>query len=416
MPRVTVFTPSHDPTYLADCYTDLAGQTFADWEWVVLLNGKAMSWTPPDSDERVRVERAPGRVRGVGVAKRLACESARGEILVELDHDDRITADCLAKVVAAFDEHEDAVLVFSDFTQINGDGSPNSDRFDENAGWHYDDVDIAGTTYLSCTAMEASPHNVSHIWYAPNHVRAFRRAAYLEVGGYDPDLVVLDDQDLMMRLFAAGEFVRIPECLYLQRVHRHNTQRDPKLNAQIQEKTLEMYLTYIESMSLSWAARCGLAAVHVTTPTSVAVAPVDERFTSVTIDPAAPRIPFGPDEIGVIKAIDVLSRMPDRAAFLNECHRGMVHAGLLLTDTPSTDGRGAFQDPSNIAYYNENSFAYLTQAELSPAVPGLHARFQASHVQTYYPTQAHEQLDIPYVKANLLAIKGGARQGGALLC
>ncbi len=47
----------------------------------------------------------------------------------------------------------------------------------------------------------------------------------------------------------------------------------------------------------------------------------------------------------------------------------LAHAGLILTQTPSTDGRGAFQDPSHVAFYNENSFMYLTQSSLHERSP-----------------------------------------------
>jgi len=87
----------------------------------------------------------------------------------------------------------------------------------------------------------------------------------------------------------------------------------------------------------------------------------------------------------------------------------------MLTQTPSTDGRGAFQDPSHTAYYNENSFAYLTQRELHVLIPDLTARLQVSYLGTSFPSEAHVDLQIPYVQANLLAIKDGPRQGGPLL-
>ncbi len=39
-----------------------------------------------------------------------------------------------------------------------------------------------------------------------------------------------------------------------------------------------------------------------------------------------------------------------------------------------------------------------------------------SHLRTWYPSAWHEQTDIAYVQANLLAVKDGPRQGGPLLC
>jgi len=413
--RISVFTPSHNPRFLDDCYAGLAAQSFADWEWVVLLNGKATAWSPPTADDRVRVERPGGRVRGVGAAKRAACELATGEILVELDHDDVLTPSALLDIADAMTAPSRPVLVYSDFAQINEDGSPNTARFDENAGWVYTPQTVNGTTYERCHALEATPHNVGYIWYAPNHVRAFRRTAYEEVGGYDASREILDDHDLMIRLFKIGDFSRIDQLLYLQRMHGRNTQAVPATNAMIQEETVALYLEHIESMALAWSERHGIAGISLTTPTSVNPPELDTRFTSVRIDPADPRLPYDADAIGVIKATDILQRVPDRARFLNECHRVLCHAGLLLTDTPSTDGRGAFQDPSHVAFYNENSFVYLTQAALRPTLPTLTARLQVSHLQTYWPSPVHEQMDIPYVKGNLVAIKDGPRQGGPLL-
>jgi glycosyltransferase involved in cell wall biosynthesis len=416
MPRVSVFTPTHDPRFLDDCFRSLVAQSFPDWEWVVLLNGKATTWSPPDADPRVRVERATARIRGVGAAKHAACEIATGEILVELDHDDRLTPTALAEIVDALASHPGAALVYSDFAQINDDGSPNDERFNLDNGWEYSPEPLNGTTYLRCHAMAPSPHNVGYIWYAPNHVRAYRRDSYDKAGGYDATLNVLDDHDLMIRLYEFGDFVHIPHCLYLQRVHRRNTQSNPAVNADIQAGTIELYREHIEHLALAWATRAGLACLALRTPTNVGDLELDERYTPLMIDPAHTQLDVTAGEVGVIKAIDILQRIPNRAQFLNESHRAMGHGGLLLSDTASTDGRGAFQDPSHVAFYNENSFMYLTQAALGAAIPKLRSRWQVSHLTTYYPSPVHEELSIPYVKANLLAIKDGPRQGGPLMC
>ncbi len=134
--RVSVFTPSHDTRYLDLAYGSLPDQSFSDWEWIVLLNGRASAWKPPADDPRVRVSRAPARLRGVGALKRAACELASGEILVELDHDDQLSRGCLTQLIDAFGD-DSVVLAYSDFAQINADGSPNRERFDPSYGWVY---------------------------------------------------------------------------------------------------------------------------------------------------------------------------------------------------------------------------------------------------------------------------------------
>ena len=411
---VSVFTPSHDPRYLNLAYESLRRQSFSDWEWIVLLNGRAPAWQPPADDPRVKVSRAPARMRGVGALKRAACERVSGEILVELDHDDQLSRGCLTQLVDAFGDPS-VVLAYSDFAQINADGSPNRDRFDPSYGWVYSRGTIDGKDYERCHALAPTPHNIGYVWYAPNHVRAFRRSAYDEAGGYDAGLAFLDDQELMSRLYLLGDFRQINRCLYLQRIHSRNTQKERRTNAAIQEQTVVYYREFIEDLALAWAKRSGLRCLQLRTPLWIGDEP-DERYENFVIDPAEPEIPVDPDTVGVVKAYDVLQRIPQPARFFNEIYRMLVHAGLLFTQTPSTDGRGAFQDPTHTAFYNENSFMYFTQRSLHEVVPDLVARLQVSHLRTFFPSPGHEDLNISYVEANLLAVKDGPRQGGPLLC
>ena len=410
---ISVFTPSHDSRFLNDAYESLVKQSWPDWEWIVLLN-KGAQWRPPGEDPRVRVSRAASRVRGIGALKRAACELASGDILVELDHDDTLTRGCLAALADAFKDPK-VVCAYSDWSQINEDGSPNHDRFDLSSGWVYTSGTLEGKSLDRCHAMAATPHNMGYIWYAPNHVRAFRRSAYDAAGGYNAELAFLDDQDLMCRLYLAGEFAHVERCLYLQRVHERMSQVQIKTNAAIQEQTVVYYRQYIEEMAQAWAKRNGLRCLRLRTPVWIGDEPTDD-YEDVTIDPGDISIPADDDGVAILKVYDVLNRVPDRPGLFNEAYRVLAHAGLMLTQTPSTDGRGAFQDPSAVAFYNENSFMYLTQAALHDAIPDLKARFQVSHLRTFYPSPGHEELNICYVQANLLAVKEGSRQGGPLLC
>lgn len=412
--RVSIFTTSHDARYLDQAYRSVAQQSITDWEWIVLLGRKAPPWKAPDEDQRITVSRAPSRIRTGGAFKRAACELASGEILLELDSHDLLSSDCLASVLDAFTDPS-VVFTYSDFAQINPDGSPSRERFDPEHGWVYTPATVDGTEYDCWHALAPTPHNLGYIWYAPNHVRAFRRSAYEQVGGYNEELEFLDDQELMSRLYMAGEFAQVKRCLYLQRLALETTPREDRINAAIQNQTVVYYRESIEDLALAWARRNGLRCLRLRSPIWIGEGS-EERYEDVVVDPEDPRIPAEDDSVAVLKAHDVLQRMPKRAGFLNECHRVLAHAGLILTQTPSTDGRGAFQDPSHTTYYNENSFMYLTQRALHDLIPELTARLQVSHLGTFYPTEGHAELQIPYVQANLLAIKEGPRQGGPLLC
>jgi O-antigen biosynthesis protein len=153
----------------------------------------------------------------------------------------------------------------------------------------------------------------------------------------------------MSRLYLQGEFAQIKRCLYLQRMDPLNTQRETRINAAIQEQTVVYYRQFIEDLAVAWSARQGLRCLRLRSPIWIGDEPND-RFEDVVVDPEAPDIPADDSSVGVLKAYDVLQRMPERAVFFNECYRVLPHAGLLLTQTPSTDGRGAFQDASNTAF------------------------------------------------------------------
>jgi SAM-dependent methyltransferase len=393
-------------------------QTFSDWEWVVLLNGGSR-WRPPVEDARIRIVVADD-ITGIGAVKRHACLISRGEFLVELDHDDVLASTCLAKVVEAFDAHPDAGLVYSNCAQMLEDGSRDDSRFDERFGWSFRNVDVDGAAHLQIDALDPSPHNVSYIWYAPNHVRAFRRTTYDAAGGYDAERDILDDQDLMCRMYLEADFHLVDECLYLQRVHRANTQKESETNARIQRETVELYDRYAQGNALAWARRRGLLALDMgaahNKPPGYLGLDVYEGPDVDIVGDVTLGIDLPDSSVGVIRAVDFLEHVPDKIAMFNEMYRLLAPGGMLLSLTPSTDGRGAYQDPTHVAFYNENSFWYFTDRSFADFVPPIKCRFQTSRIMTYFPSEWHEQHQISYVNANLVAIKDGmSRQGGLLL-
>ena len=91
---------------------------------------------------------------------------------------------------------------------------------------------------------------------------------------------------------------------------------------------------------------------------------------------------------------------------MNEAYRVLAPGGWLFIDVPSTDGRGAFQDPGHVSFWNENSFWYYTNRDFARFIqPKYKGRFQASRVITWYPTEFEKQNDIPIVQADLIDLK-----------
>jgi SAM-dependent methyltransferase len=115
----------------------------------------------------------------------------------------------------------------------------------------------------------------------------------------------------------------------------------------------------------------------------------------------------------VIRAYDFFEHVADKIGLINEIYRLLAPGGILISRTPSTDGRGAFQDPTHVAFYNQNSFWYYTDRNLRQYVDGLDVRFQVSRLVTFFPTAWHQANNISYVDAFLLKLPDGGVRNAA---
>jgi spore maturation protein CgeB len=70
------------------------------------------------------------------------------------------------------------------------------------------------------------------------------------------------------------------------------------------------------------------------------------------------RFPFADCSINVVRAHDTVEHLQDRLHTMNEIWRICKPGALVEILVPSTDGRGAFQDPTHVSYWNINSFRY----------------------------------------------------------
>lgn len=68
--------------------------------------------------------------------------------------------------------------------------------------------------------------------------------------------------------------------------------------------------------------------------------------------------PFGDSSVDFVRAHDVIEHMPDKIHTMNELHRILKPGGTVEIVVPTTEGRGAHQDPTHCSYWNRNSFFY----------------------------------------------------------
>jgi len=76
------------------------------------------------------------------------------------------------------------------------------------------------------------------------------------------------------------------------------------------------------------------------------------------------RFPFDASSVDRLRAHDIIEHLPDRIHTMNEIWRICKPDALIDIRVPSSDGRGAFQDPTHVSFWNKNSFFYYTRQYL----------------------------------------------------
>jgi SAM-dependent methyltransferase len=262
-------------------------------------------------------------------------------------------------------------------------------------------------------AFDHTPASVSKIWYAPNHVRAWRADVYKQIDGHNPKLEILDDGELVMRTYLVTKFKHIDKCLYLYRISTSGSNTWLKRNKEIQDGVYPLYDKFIYKLVTRWAETNNLLKIDLGGRFSCPAG-----YKSVDLN-GEPDYKFDlnkqwllkDNSVGVLRAHDVIEHLKNPIHFMKEAYRVLTEGGYLMIMVPSTDGRGAFQDPTHVSFWNENSFWYYTRKEQSKYID-TPVRFQAVRLVTGYPSDWHKQNKIPYVYAQLQALKGQRVCGG----
>jgi len=395
--KLSIITPSHRLTHIDELYESIKKQTYEDWEWVLYLNGKAKRKflsKEIEKDPRVSIyvdyDKHP-KSTNVGYIKNKAFNLGKGEILLEVDHDDLITEDCLSEVAKTFTENPNIGFVYSHAAIIDDKGIP----FDSFYGWNSPyQVEWKGKNYWCNGGFTADAGSLSLIFYAPDHIRCWRKSIYTEVGGHNEDLSILDDQELLMRTYMITEFKEIEKCLYLYRVHGENTWLER--NQAIQDGTKDMQIAWQKKLAIHDAIKNNLEIVN--------LADVDFDIHK--------KWPLADNSVGVLEAYHIINQIEDKVFTMSEIYRVLDDKAWAFLEIPSTDGRGAFQDPRHKSYWNENSFWYWTKRSRADFINNDSVRFQNMESGTNFPSQFFEENNIPCTYIFLRAKKADTKRPG----
>lgn len=400
--KFSIITPEHKKEnipFLMELYESIKAQTHDNWEWIIYLNGNCKIAHLPQElkdDDRVKIHNGITNPN-VGFIKNKAFNLGKGDILVEVDHDDLLHEECLEELNNAFQDKE-VGFAYSEDLLYDMRGDEYKIPWNPENGWTYKWMEFRGEQFIKIDAFPATSHSIGIIWYAPDHVRAWRKSVYQELGGHNPELNICDDHELVIRSYLKTKFCFIPKVLYYYRWLPGNDNTQTQRLDDIQIKTFELFHQYAQQLAERDAELNNLLKVDL----SEGLYP---RQGYVTIDQLSDVLPFPDNSVGVINASHILSKLKDPIKTMSEIYRVLCDGGWAFIEVPSTDGRGAFQDPTNISYWNENSFWYYTRQEKAQFIKNSTIKFQEFRLDTVWWDN-----NIAITNAWLCAIKSNKRR------
>jgi glycosyltransferase involved in cell wall biosynthesis len=238
---------------LYETYESLRHQTHANWEWVLLNDstdgGRTLKIAEDIAkrDPRVKVydfrEKSGGNI---GEVKWRANCMAKGFILAELDHDDLLVPWCTEDLYKAAKKHPEAGFFFNDTMEV--DENWNSLQYPDGFAFAYGsyrDEEYNGKIVKVANQHNINPKTIRHIVGVPNHVRAWRRSTYFEIGGHNRNLAIADDYELVVRTFLKTITCKIPKLGYVQFLYNNasgqNTHDMARADIQRRVRTIGYY-------------------------------------------------------------------------------------------------------------------------------------------------------------------------------
>lgn len=430
--KISIFTPTNNTTWLNQAWETVKDQK-VDFEWIIGINGKANRANIP-LDPRINVVNIDPW-KGVGDAKKKLCQLSKGEILLELDHDDILAENALEEIKNAF-LNEEIGFVYSDCAEwLDATGEPFT--YGAAYGWESYPCEIRGRKLHATKSFFPSARSICQILYAPNHVRAWRRSVYEGIGGHDSSLTVADDFDLIARSYLKTKFKYIEKPLYGYRRRADGENTWLKNSSQIQKlcgqgadltipaeaQPMMLRDKYLHKLverecELNELPKIDLGGGIFGAPgwKTVDISGNPDIFHDVF---GSKKLPFDDNSVGAFRAFDFLEHGEDVDSFwlMDEIYRCLVPGGWFLSYTPHAMGIGATCDPSHKARWDERRFLYWCHKNLRPflhsSYPLATAKFQP--VRLYKENKkmgpAPFLYEVPYVVADLCALKGQRQPG-----
>jgi glycosyltransferase involved in cell wall biosynthesis len=216
-PKISVVLPlKNGERYVTDCLRSIDAQTMGVTEVIVVDDGcdddSLAVITTVSATMRTPLLVVTGEGIGQSAARNRGVMAATGDLVALIDQDDIWTPLHIELLARELEIHPESRLSYSDFTLIDENGSVVST--------HYNDR--LDNTHPKTSVLEIIREDV----FALPSCMLFSRSAFLEMGGFNPELQGFEDDDFYLRAFqSAWAPVYVAESLTLYRTHSKGSSR-----------------------------------------------------------------------------------------------------------------------------------------------------------------------------------------------
>ena len=366
---ISIIVPAynqHEAT--AECLTAVL-ETTEGCEIIVVDNGSDPPIKPPFSGfTEIRVIRNEEN-KGFPAAVNQGIRDAKGTIIVLLNNDVIVTPGWSDRLVSALDEYSIVGPVtnyVAGMQRMQVTSYHNKDELNEAAGELAEEYD----------------GHVEDVNFIIGFLMVFKKSLFDEIGDFDESLWPCsgEEVDFCFRAKAAGHNIGIVHDVY---VHHEGSQtfnemeKNGQLNYQevckkTDEHLFKKYGDFWKKQAASNAPtieidpgatlKLNLGSGYAPQPGYINIDNRAEVNPDLVCD-VIEGLPYPDNSVDEVRAYDFLEHVSIglTVRVVTEIWRVLKPGGRFESLTPSTDGRGAFQDPTHVSFWNKNSWLYYSE-------------------------------------------------------
>jgi len=232
--QVSVIIPNYNCLkYLETCINSIYQQNDVNFEIIIVDDGStdgSIDYLQQLAKTNKEVRLFTQNRKGVVAARNLAITQANSEYVAFLDADDYWSKDKLAKQLAFHNEHPECVLSFTDYMHFNEKNEDIISCFDY---WPEFDSNRTNTEFHLLKNPISQMITTNIVGTSSVMVK---RAALIDVGGFDHKLTSATDLDCWLKIAKQGDVAYSSLCAmhYLMRANSITANRENRLAAMVE--------------------------------------------------------------------------------------------------------------------------------------------------------------------------------------